>query len=145
MVALEASARFRETGVDPAIQFAEKQTSPQFSKDAARGVWWSLAQQDRGSAMQWIESLPPGTFRDGALSSVMQEAAFRTRTFGETEEAVKAGNELRSTRTKLDYFTTLAQQRRADGSSQSEFISSLALPESEKLELRRRLAPIRLK
>ncbi len=145
MVALEASARFRETGADPAIQFAEKQTSPQFAKDAARGVWWSLAQQDRGSALQWIESLPAGPFRDGALNSVMQEASFRTRSWGETEEVVKAGTELRSTRTKLDYFTSLAQQRRADGSTQSEFVGKLAIPEAEKMELRRRLAPIPLR
>jgi hypothetical protein len=142
MVALEASARLRQYGTDTAIQFAEKQAAPQSTKDAARGIWWSLAQQDRGSALQWIESLPDGAFRDGALNSVMQEASFRTRSFGDTQEAIRVGQELRSTRSKLDYFTSLAQQRRSDGSSQNEFISKLPLPEPEKRELRRRLAPI---
>jgi hypothetical protein len=145
MVALEASARFRENGTETAIQFAEKQTSPQLSKEAARGVWWSIANQDRGAAMRWIESLPQGPFRDGALNSVMQEAGLRTRTLGQTEEALKAGAELLSLRSKVDYFAALAQQRRGDSSSQSEFISNLPLPEPEKLELRRRLAPIPLK
>ena len=145
MVALEASARLRESGTETALQFAEKQTSPQFTKDAAGGVWWSLAQQDRGAALQWMESLPQGAFRDGALNAFMQEAAFRTRSWGDTEEALKAGAELKSTRSKVDYFATLAQKRRGDGYSQSEFIANLPLPESEKLELRRRLAPIQLK
>jgi hypothetical protein len=145
MVSLEASARLRESGTDTALQFAEKQTSPQYAKDAARGIWWSLAQQDRGAALQWIESLPQGAFREGALNSVMQEAAFRTRSWGDTEEALKAGAELKSSRSKLDYFAALAQQRRGDGSSQGEFISSLPLQEPEKSELRRRMAPIPLR
>lgn len=142
MVALEASARFRESGTETAIQFAEQQSSPQYIKEAARGVWWSLAQQDRGAALQWIESLPQGSFRDGALNSVMQEASFRTRSWGGTEEALKAGTELKSTRSKVDYFTALAQQKRGEGLSYSEFIATLPLPDAEKLEMRRRLAPI---
>ena len=143
MVALEAAARFREGGVETAIQFAEKQTSSQFSQDAARGVWWSLAQQDRGAAMNWIESLPPGSFRDGALNSVMQESSFRNRAWGDVQDAVKAGTELISPRSRLDYFAILAEQRRKGGGGQSEFISGLPISDPEKLELRRRLAPIK--
>lgn len=143
MVALEAAARFREGGAETAIQFAEKQTSAQFSQDAARGVWWSLAQQDRGAALKWIESLPPGAFRDGALNSVMQESSFRNRTWGDVQDAVRAGTELVSPRSRLDYFAILAEQRRKGGAGQTEFISGLPISDAEKLELRRRLAPIK--
>lgn len=145
MVTLEAAARYRESGVDTALQFAEKQGRDQHAKDAAGGVWFSLAQENRASALQWIDSLPSGPFRDGALNSVAQEALYRTRSWGDPQEAVKAGMELRSAAAKLDYFTSLASQRRSDGSSQSEFIAALPLPEAEKTELRRRLAPIKAK
>ena len=145
MVTLEAAAQFRRQGTDAAIQFAEKQTSDQYSKDAATGVWWSLAQQDRTSALQWIESLPQGSFRDGALNSVMQESWFRTRSWGDTEQSIKAGKDLISKRSQLDYFSAMAQQRRGEGTSPSEFISSLPLPEADKRELRRRMAPIQTK
>lgn len=144
-VALEAAARFRSGGAEEAIQFAEKQGKEQFAKNAAGGVWWSLAQQDRSSAMQWIESLPSGAFRDGALNSLMQEAAFRTRSWGDSAETVRAGAELLSRSSKLDYYALLAGQSRGPGVSRSEFISSLPLPESDKSELRRRVAPIRAK
>jgi hypothetical protein len=143
MVALEAAARFRESGSDAAIQFAEKQTNAQFSQDAARGVWWSLAQRDRGTALKWIESLPAGPFRDGALSSVMQESSFRNRTWGDVQDAVKAGTELVSPRSRLDYFAILAEQRRKSGGGQGEFISGLPISDADKMELRRRLAPIK--
>ena len=144
-VALEAAARLRSGGVEEAIQFAEKQGKEQFTKSAAGGVWWSLAQQDRSSAMQWIEPLPQGAFRDGALNSLMQEASFRTRSWGDSAEPVRAGAELLSRSSKLDYYALLAGQSRGPGVSQSEFISGLPLPEADKLELRRRMAPIRAK
>ncbi|MEI7773229.1 MAG: hypothetical protein WCK17_00495 [Verrucomicrobiota bacterium] len=145
MVTLEAAAQFRRQGTDAAIQFAEKQSSEQFPKDAATGVWWALAQQDRPAALQWIESLPQGSFRDGALNSVMQESMFRTRSWGDTEQSIKAGMELVSKRSQLDYFAVMAQQRRGDGTSSSEFISSLPLTDADKRELRRRMAPIQMK
>jgi hypothetical protein len=144
-VALEAAARFRSGGVEEAIQFAEKQGKEQFIKNAAGGVWWSLANQDRSSAMQWIETLPQGAFRDGALNSLMQEAAFRTRSWGDSAETIGAGAELLSRSSKLDYYALLAGQSRGPGLSQSEFIASLPLPEADKSELRRRMAPIRAK
>jgi hypothetical protein len=144
-VALEAAARFRREGAESAIQFAEKQGKEQFTKNAASGVWWALAQQNRSSAMQWIETLPPGPFRDGAWSSLMQEASFRARSWGDSTEAVHAGEELLSKASRLDYYAFLAGQNRTPGLSRSEFIESLPLPEGDKLELRRRLAPIRSK
>ncbi len=144
-VALEAAARFRSDGAEEAIRFAEKQGKEQFTKNAASGVWWALAQQNRSAALQWIETLPQGPFRDGALSSLMQEAAFRTRTWGESAEAVRVGAELLSRNSKLDYYALLAGQNRGQGVSQSEFIAGLPLPEVDKSELRRRMAPIRAK
>lgn len=144
-VALEAAARFRSGGVEDAIRFAENQGKEQFAKNAASGVWWALAQQNRSSALQWIETLPQGAFRDGALSSLMQEAAFRTRSWGESAETVRAGAELLSRTSKLDYYALLAGQNRGPGVSPSEFIAGLPLPEGDKSELRRRMAPIRAK
>lgn len=144
-VALEAAARFRSGGVEEAIRLAEKQGKEQFAKSAASGVWWALAQQNRASALQWIETLPQGSFRDGALSSLMQEAAFKTRSWGESAETVRAGAELLSRSSKLDYYALLAGQNRGPGVSQSEFIAGLPLPEADKSELRRRMAPIRAK
>lgn len=143
MVAMEAASRFRGGGVEEAIQFAEKQGTEQNTKNAASGVWFSLAQQDRSAALRWIESLPEGAFRDGALSSVMQESAFRNRSFGDLDQSVKAGAELLSASSRLDYFALLAAQRKGTGLSQSEFISNLPLTDSDKTELRRRLAPLR--
>lgn len=144
-VTMEAAARFRAGGAEEAIRFAEKQSKEQFTKDAAAGVWWSLAQKDRSAAMQWIESLPPGPFREGALNSFMQEASFRTRSWADPSETIRAGAEFLSRSSKMDYFTMLASQSRGPGLSRSEFIASLPLPEADKAELRRRLAPIRAK
>jgi hypothetical protein len=140
---LEAAARFRRGGVEEAVQFAEKQGKEQFTKNAAGGVWWSLSQLDRPAAMQWIETLPQGAFREGALNSLMQEAAFRSRSWGDSTETIRAGAELLSRASKLDYYAQLAGQSRGPGISKSEFIASLPLPESDKSELRRRMAPIR--
>jgi hypothetical protein len=67
----------------------------------------------------------------------MQEAAFRTRSWGDSAETVRAGAELLSRSSKLDYYALLAGQSRGPGVSRSEFISSLPLPESDKSELRR--------
>ncbi len=144
-VTLEAAARFRAGGAEAAIRFAEQQSKEQFTKDAAAGVWWSLAHENRSAAMQWIESLQPGPARDGALNSLMQEASFKTRSWGDPAETIRAGAELLSKSSRMDYFTMLAGQNRGPGVSRSEFIASLPLPESDKAELRRRLAPIRAK
>jgi len=144
-VALEAAARFRSGGVEEAIQFAEKQGKEQFTKNAAGGVWWSLSQMDRPAAMQWIETLPQGAFREGALNSLMQEAAFRSRSWGDSTETIRAGAELLSRASKLDYYAQMAGQTRGSGLSKSEFIASLPLSEVDKSELRRRMAPIRAK
>ncbi len=144
-VTMEAAARFRAGGAEEAIRFAEKQSKDQFTKDAAAGVWWSLAQKDRPAAMQWIESLPQGPFRDGALYSFMEETSFKTRSWSDPSETIRAGAEFLSRASKLDYFAMLAGQSRGPGVSRSEFIASLPLPEADKVELRRRLAPIRAK
>jgi len=145
MVALEAASRFREGGVESAIQFAESQGKERLTQNAASGVWWSLAQQDRASALKWLETLPPGPFRDGALTSLMQEASFRTRSFGDSAEPVRAGAELLSQKSRLDYYALVTAQKRGAGVSQSEFSTGLPISEADKNELRRRMAPIRPK
>jgi hypothetical protein len=144
-VTMEAAARFRAGGAEEAIRFAEKQSKEQFTKDAAAGVWWSLAQKDRSAALQWLESLPQGPFREGALNSFIQETSFKTRSWGDASETIRAGAELLSRTSKLDYFAMLASQSRGPGASRSEFIASLPIPDADKTELRRRLAPIRAK
>ena len=141
LVSMEAAARQKETGVDAAIRFAETQASDEHVKEAARGVWWSLAQQDRSAALEWIESLPAGPFREGVLASVMREAALRNRTFGNAQEAFQAGAELLSKKTQLDYYELVVAQKRL---SPSEAISSLPLSDADKQELQRRVAPVKL-
>ena len=142
LVSLEATARLKETGTDAAIRFAETQGSEESVKEAARGVWQALAQQDRSAALQWIESLPAGSFRDGVLASVMREAALRTRSFGNAQEAVETGAELLSKATQLDYYAQLVAKNRL---APSEVIDSLPLSDADKQELRRRAAPVKVK
>jgi hypothetical protein len=141
LVALEAAARLKETGTDAAIRFAETQGTEEYVKEAARGVWQALAQQDRSSALQWIESLPAGSFRDGVLASVMREAALRTRSFGNAQEAYQTGAELLSKKTQLDYYSQLVAKNRL---APSEVIASLPLSDADKQELRRRAAPVKV-
>jgi len=142
VVSTEASARLVETGADAAIRFAETQSNENFVKEAARGVWQALAQQDRTSALQWIESLPEGSFRDGVLASVMREAALRTRSFGNAQEAIQTGAELLSKKTQLDYYSQVVAKNLL---APSEVIDSLPLSDADKQELRRRAAPIKVK
>jgi hypothetical protein len=142
LVATEAAARLVETGADAAIRFAETQAKEESVKEAARGVWHSLAQQDRTSALQWIESLPEGPFRDGVLASVMSEAALRTRSFGNAQDAFQAGAELLSKKTQLDYYAFLVSKNPL---APSEVIASLPLSDADKQELRRRAAPVKVR
>ena len=141
LVSLEAAARLKETGPDAAVRFAETQAREESVKEAARGVWQALAQQDRSAALQWIESLPAGSFRDGVLASVMREAALRTRSFGNAQEAVETGAELLSKATQLDYYAQLVAKNRL---APSEVIDSLPLSDADKQELRRRAAPVKV-
>lgn len=142
LVSLEAAARLKETGPDAAVRFAETQAREESVKEAARGVWQALAQQDRSAALQWIESLPAGSFRDGVLDSVMREAALRTRSLGNAQDAFQAGAELLSKKTQLDYYSQMVAKNRL---APSEVIDSLPLSDADKQELRRRAAPIKVK
>jgi hypothetical protein len=142
LVSLEAAARWKELGPDAAIRFAEAQGSEESVKEAARGVWQALAQQDRSAALQWIESLPAGPFREGVLASVMREASLRTQSFGNGQEAFQTGAELLSRRTQLDYYSLLVSKNPL---APSEVIASLPLSDADKQELRRRAAPIKVK
>jgi hypothetical protein len=140
VVSMEAAARLKETGADAAIRFAETQTNENFVKEAARGVWQALALEDRTSALQWIESLPEGPFREGVFSSVMREALMRSRTSRNAQDAVQAGAELLSTKTQLDYYSYLVSKNPL---APSEVIAGLPISEADKQELQRRAAPVK--
>lgn len=147
MFPVEALYRFREGGVDAAIALAEKQTNEDFTKRAASGVWWGLAQQDRPMALAWIESLPEGAFRQGVLRSVMMDAWMQSMSWGSDRAAIDAGAALLSKTSQMDYYASLMSDRRFGGmgSAPSEIIAKLPISESEKLELYRRVAPIKAK
>jgi hypothetical protein len=142
LVSQEASARLKETGIDSAIRFAERQGNEKFVKEAARGLWGALAAQDRTVALEWLESLPPGPFRDGALSSVFSQATLRHRGTGNPAESFQAGAELLSKKTQLDFYAQILAQNRF---APSEVIPTLPLSDADKQELRRRIAPVRSK
>jgi len=145
MLPFEAIARFKSGGVEAAISLAESQTNEEFMKRAASGTWWGLAQKDRGTAMEWIESLPQGPFRQGVLESVRMDAWMQSRSWGSDRTAVEAGASLLSRSSQLDYFTSLMAQRRfgSRSSSNIELISSLPISEADKMEILRRVAPIK--
>ncbi len=146
MLPLEAAARYKQGGADAAIQFAEKQLKDDSLKSAASGVWWGFAQQDRAAAMQWIDSLPQGAFRDGVLTGVAQDAQNRTNSWGDIQVAVDAAANLPSRTARLDYYATLMNSSRiSTGMPRSEFIATLPLSEGDKQELLRRMAPIKPK
>jgi hypothetical protein len=148
LISTEASARLKELGADAAIRFAETQASEDSVKEAARGIWRGLAQQERSAALQWLEALPPGSFRQGVMDAVKWEASLRNRSFGSPSGYLHAGAELLSRATQLDYYeSVISPNSRAsiEVSAPSELISSLPIPESDKQELRRRLAPVKAK
>jgi hypothetical protein len=143
----EAISRFRRSGVDAAVSFAEAQNDPEALRSAALGTWWILAQRDRAGAVQWIESLPEGTFRQGVLTAVMVDAWNESRTWGSSQTAIEAGGKLASRASQLDYYAALMADRPERSYSQrmakSEMISLLPLSDAEKAELYRRVAPIK--
>jgi hypothetical protein len=142
IVWVEAEARLKESGAEAAIRFAEAQPGEDSLREAARGIWRGLAQQDRTSALQWLESLPAGSFRQGVLDSIRWEASMRNRSLGPSPETFLAGTELLSRNTQLEYFEAIASKNPL---ATSEYVSSLPLSEADKQELRRRLAPVKVK
>jgi hypothetical protein len=143
---IEAVTRFKQSGTETAISFAEKQASKDNMSSAASGVWWALANQDRAAALSWIESLPPGAFREGTLKSVMMDAWNRTKSWGDPEIATGAAAALLSRGSQLDYYTTMLSDRHFgynDGRSRADFIASLPLSPQERVELERRIAPVK--
>lgn len=148
LISMEAAARLKELGPDAAIRFAETQIADASVKDAARGVWRGLSQQDRPSALQWIESLPPGAFRQGVMEAVRMEAAMRNRSFGSASGYLQEGAELLSRESQLDYYAAVVSKNKGASMAAiapSEWISSLPIPEADKQELRRRVAPLKPK
>jgi hypothetical protein len=143
----EAHSRLQNKGVDAAIALAEKQSNEEFAKRAASGTWWGLAQQDRQTALTWIESLPEGAFRTGVLNAVMFDAWMQSMSWGSDRAAIEAGAKLLSKASQMDYFASLMSDRRFSGrgSSPSEMIAQLPLSDGDKAELYRRVAPLRTK
>lgn len=144
----EAISRFQRGGVESAVRFAESQTDPEALRSAALGTWWVLAQRDRQNAVQWIESLPEGAFRQGVLTAVMIDAWNESRTWGSGQAAIEAGAKLASRASQLDYYAALMADRPDRSYSQrgakTETISMLPLSDAEKEELYRRVAPVRV-
>lgn len=143
----EAYARFKNGGVEGAIALAEKQVNEEFAKRAAGGAWWGLAQQDRQGAFAWIESLPPGAFRNGVLNAVLWDAWNQSMSWGSDRSAIDAGAQLLSKASQMDYFASLLSDRRfwGRGSAPSEMIAQLPISEDEKRELYQRMAPVKPK
>jgi hypothetical protein len=145
----EAVARFQRQGVDAAVSFAEKQTNDSSMRFAALGIWERLATQDRSAALAWIEVLPKGPFREGVFSALKVDVE-QSRALGSEPAAVEAGMSLPSKAVRLDYFTYILSNRPgipgglgfSANFSKIDLVSALPLPETEKIELLRRLAPI---
>lgn len=143
---IEAVTRFNHSGTETAISFAESQASKDNMSSAASGVWWALANQDRPAALAWIESLPPGAFREGTLKSVMMDAWNRSKSWGDPDIATSAAASLLSRGSQVDYYAAMLSDRHFgynDGRTRAEFIAELPLTPQEKSDLERRLAPVK--
>jgi hypothetical protein len=140
MYAWEAISRFKNEGADAAIKLAEKCSNEETISKAAGGIWWELAEQNRKAALEWIENLPQGPFKKGVLWAVQMDATFRTG--GSDKEApIKAGDGLLSKESKMDYYTLLF--RDMGMADRLEWVEKTSLTSEEKLELFRRVAPIK--
>ena len=147
MFPVEALSRYKSNGVDDAIALAEKQSNEEFARRAASGAWWGVAQQDRQTALTWIESLPQGAFRTGVLNAVMFDAWMQSMSWGSDKAAIEAGAKLLSKSSQMDYFASLMSDRRFSGrgSSPSELMDQLPISDADKAEIYRRIAPLRSK
>lgn len=145
MHAEEAVSRFKTQGIESAIQFSEKIADPDSARFAAFGTWSALAQRDRESAFQWIDSLPESPFRKGVLTGVMIDTWRNSSTWGSETAAIEAGASLQNPSTRMEYYTYLLERPSFGGrsSSRSETIASLPISEPEKQQLLQRVAPIR--
>jgi hypothetical protein len=145
-IGIEAVSRFKTTGTEAAIGFAEAQDSKATISNASAGVWWALAAEDRTAALDWIESLPQGAFRDGCLRSVMMDAWTRSGSWGDAAIAFGAAGNLKSAVSRVDYFATVlsdSHMSSPDGQSRPELIRQLPLSDGEKQELLQRTAPLK--
>lgn len=143
---IEAVTRYNHSGTETAISFAESQASKENMSSAASGVWWALANQDRPTALAWIESLPPGAFREGTLKSVMMDAWNRSKSWGDPDIAMSAAASLLSRGSQVDYYAAMLSDRHFgynDGRTRAQFIAELPLTPQERTDLERRLAPVK--
>jgi hypothetical protein len=145
MFPAEAFSRFKDNGIDAAIKLSESQTNEDFAKRAASGAWWGLAQKNRDTALEWIESLPQGPFKQGVLGAVMMDSIMRSASWGSGSEqaTIEAGATLLSKNSQMDYYAYLAGSKWLNGSP--GLIERLPISDAERLEIYRRLAPIKSK
>lgn len=141
MASREAATRFQTGGIESAVSFSEKQTDDETLRSAALGTWWSLVQKDPAAASSWIDSLPSGAFRQGVLTAVMLNAWNLSNSWGSQQTAIDAGLQLSSKAAQLDYFTNMMNDRHGPP-KRTELINDLPIPEADKMELIRRVAPI---
>jgi hypothetical protein len=142
MASGEAASRFQAGGIEAAVSFAEKQTTEESLRSAALGTWWSLAEKDPATASAWIDSLPPGPFRQGVLTAVMLNAWNQSGSWGNLQTAVDAGLNLSSKKAQLDYFANLMTDRHGPPKT-TELLQEIPISAAEKSELVQRLAPIK--
>lgn len=132
-------------GTDAAIALAEKQKDPAFIQEVATGTWMGLALKDRQSALEWIESLPKGPFRDGVLAGVQWEAVSTSIAWGSPAASIAAGAALLSEQSRMDYYAALISGGRFGGIrlTPSELIPQLPISDDQKQQFYRRFAPIK--
>jgi len=156
-VSLEVESRLERQGINAAVEFAEKQGDKYDLKFAATAIWMAFARKDRAAALDWVEALPPGAFRDGVMEGVMWDSSgFVSDSASRADKwssSVAGASALRSGATQLDYFTqVLKDSMKGFGSGNgwvekvgtpAELIPELPLSETGKTELYRRFAPIK--
>ena len=148
MSSMEASSRFKTQGVEAAIQFAEKQGTEESMQFAAGTTLAELAQKDRGAALQWVEALPEGAFRQGALLGVMMDSVKHNNDQSGLQEMIAGASVLGSSAAQVDYYSELIKVSGKGWMGQSaltpsQLIAVLPASAEQKQELYRRFAPIK--
>ncbi|MEI6713530.1 MAG: hypothetical protein WCO60_07250 [Verrucomicrobiota bacterium] len=149
LLQVDAVSKYRNEGLESAIQLAEKQGGDEFVKMAASGTWVALAQENRKDALAWVETLPEGPFRQGAYMGVLMDAFRYVGNEMGLQHAIEAAQEL-SPQSKVGYYDELIQLSRQWGTmwgspTPGQIIERTPLTPEQKDELYRRVAPIRAK
>jgi hypothetical protein len=147
LASFDAVSRFKRQGVDAAIEFSEKQGTEEAIQWAAASTWTSFARKDRAAALDWVEALPQGAFREGVMLGVVMDSA--QHSFGPAgwPGIVAGASTLQPGAAQVDYFTQVLKLSTKGwlgmGETPAELIPELPLSEAGKTELYRRFAPIK--